>query len=415
MALPFRDRIKDPTPAELEFIARYAMLPEDPRRARNFEAFVQTGLPHRRLEAWKWTDFRAGLPTLESPGTEGFEDPFDRIDACWFTIRNGTITQPDDWPDNCPDGLRVFGKTDAQALGGAEALPLGALTAALSAQKAGLSSLLVEVTGPVDRPLHLVCRSGNAEASLARVTILVRPGASIEIVESHLGGAGFSSLLLDLAVQEDGRVQRTVYQRGAASEAQAVTADVSLSAGAGFNQTVMAFGARVSRLETRLVHAGPGAQATLNASYIAGPGQHVDLTTHVRHGAEGGRTRQLTKGAAMRGGRGVFQGKFHVPATVGQHTDAEMAHHALLMEDGAEVFAKPELEIYADDVECAHGNTCGALDAEQVFYLRQRGMPERLARALLTEAFIAEGLQAAPELLRDLLREIVRTSLEDSA
>jgi len=75
----------------------------------------------------------------------------------------------------------------------------------------------------------------------------------------------------------------------------------------------------------------------------------------------------------------------------------------LLLEDGAEVFAKPELEIYADDVQCAHGNTCGALDDAQLFYLRQRGIPERQARGMLTEAFIAEALGTADESVRDVL------------
>jgi len=404
MALPFRDQLRDPTPAELELLARYAMLPEDPRRERSFEAFIASGLPHRRMEAWKWSDFRAGLEAIESPGTAGAPDPFAAATACRLEIDGGAFRLPESWPA----GVNVFEKAEAQALGGAEAMPLGALTAALSGQKNGLASLMIEVSEPVDTPLHIVCRSDNAEASFARVTVLVRPGASIDLIESHLGGAGFSSLLLDLAVQEGGRLSRTVCQTGTGEEAQAVTGDVHLSARAEYTQTMLALGARVSRLETRLVHEGSGSRAELNAAYLAAPGRHVDITTHVRHGAEGCTTVQLTKGAAMDGGRGVFQGKFHVPRTVGQHTDAEMAHHALLLEDGAEVFAKPELEIYADDVECAHGNTCGALDADQVFYLRQRGLPEAEARALLTEAFIAEALETAPEPLRERLREEAR-------
>ena len=118
----------------------------------------------------------------------------------------------------------------------------------------------------------------------------------------------------------------------------------------------------------------------------------------MRHGANSCVTRQLTKGAVTKGGTGVFQGKFHVPRTAGQYTDADMQHQALLLEEGATVFAKPELEIYADDVECAHGNTCGALDETQLFYMRQRGIPEKAARALLTEAFVAEALEDAGEL-----------------
>jgi Fe-S cluster assembly protein SufD len=114
------------------------------------------------------------------------------------------------------------------------------------------------------------------------------------------------------------------------------------------------------------------------------------------------------------GGRGVFQGKFHVPRTSGQQTDASMQHNALLLEEGAEVFAKPELEILADDVQCAHGNTSGALDAAQLFYLRQRGIPLTQARAMLTEAFIAQALEGAGD-LEDALRAEAQAWLNHAA
>ena len=93
---------------------------------------------------------------------------------------------------------------------------------------------------------------------------------------------------------------------------------------------------------------------------------------------------------------------------VGQQTDADMQHNALLLEEGAVVNAKPELEIYADDVECAHGNTCGALDPEQLFYLRQRGIPEAQAKAMLTEAFVAEALETGFEGADEIMLEAAR-------
>ncbi|MEM0985609.1 MAG: SufD family Fe-S cluster assembly protein [Pseudomonadota bacterium] len=402
MALPFRDQIKDPTPAELELIARYAMLPEDPRRERAFAAFAESGLPHRRMEAWRWTDFRAALPDLKSPSQTAITDPFEPVKACRILFENGAMTLPKKWPK----GVRGFEKMDAQALGDAERMPLGALSAALSAQKGGPSSIMLEITEPVKTPLHFVFASTQAEASFSRVTILVRPGASVDILESHLGGAGFSSHLLDLAVQEGGEASRTLFQSGRSDEAQAITADVHLGAGAALTQTVLSLGAKVSRIEMRVAHEGQGARAEMNGAYLAGDGYHVDLTSHVHHGAQACITQQTTKGAVLDGGRAIFQGKFHVPRTVGQRTEAEMGHHALLLEDGAEVFAKPELEIYADDVECAHGNTCGALDADQIFYMRQRGIPDAQAKALLTEAFIADALETAHEATGDILRTL---------
>nr|WP_225908083.1 SufD family Fe-S cluster assembly protein [Hyphomonas sediminis] len=289
-------------------------------------------------------------------------------------------------------------------MGGAEEAPLGALAAALSGAKNAPATLLVEVTGKVPARLHLVF-SGPGAINAARVVFLLRAGAQLHVSESHLGGAAFSASLLEYTLEPGARLNRVVYQRGGKDEAQSITALINQDAEAETKQTVLAFGARICRIETRLVHQQTGSLATLNAAYLAGGGYHIDFTSNVRHGAPACITRQVTKGAVLDGGRGVFQGKFHVPRTAGQQTDASMQHNALLLEEGAEVFAKPELEILADDVQCAHGNTSGALDANQLFYLRQRGIPLETARALLTEAFIAEALEEAGDLEEALRAE----------
>ncbi|MEM9225230.1 MAG: SufD family Fe-S cluster assembly protein, partial [Pseudomonadota bacterium] len=232
---------------------------------------------------------------------------------------------------------------------------------------------------------------------------------------SYLGGAGLSSMLIEIDMQKGGAVRRTILQRGQPDEVQAITSAVTLGETSEYTQTVLSFGARLARIETRLTHQETGSQATLNAAYLCGAGYHTDLTSHVRHGAPSCVTRQVTKGAVLDGGTGVFQGKFHVPRDIGQHTDADMQHQALLLEEGAAVFAKPELEIYADDVECAHGNTSGALDDDQLFYLRQRGIPLAQARAMLTEAFIAEALETADESVHEALIEAAQRFLAEVA
>ena len=395
-----KELIPNANAAELELVAQYGALPEDARRERAFAAFAETGLPHRRMEAWKWTDFKAKLPAIEAPEGGARPDPFETIDGPVIRFGPGGMEKS----ETLPEGLNLFVKDEAQAFGAAEDMPLGAVTAALAGGRQGPAALMIEVTEPVGTPLRLVFAADRAELNFSRITVLVRPGARLHLIESHLGGAGFASHLTDLAVQEGGALSRTLYQSAGTDAAQAITADVHVESKARFEQVSLAFGAGVSRLETRLTHQGREAEARLDAAYLAGEGRHVDITTHVRHGAESCVTHQLNKGAVSAGGRGVFQGKFHVPRIVGQYTDADMQHHALLLENGAEVDAKPELEIYADDVECAHGNTCGALDDDQLFYLRQRGLPEAEARAVLTEAFIAEALEALPEDLRDILR-----------
>lgn len=404
-----KDKFRNPGPVELELIARYAMLPESGQRERAFSAFAETGLPHRRLEAWKWTDFKSAIRAVEAASTPSQNTALPSGDNPVIEFAGTKVRLPDE----LPEGVKLHPREDAQALGDAEDVPLGALTAALAGRVGGLDTLIIEVTKPTDAPLHIVTRGDRDETNFARVVIIVRPGASLDLIESHLGGAGFSSFLIEIGVQDGGTLRRTVLQRGGKDEAQAVTAIVSLRDKSEYTQTALAFGANVARLETRLRHQNSESHATLNGAYLCADGFHADLTSHVRHGAPSSVTRQITKGAVLDGGTGVFQGKFLVPRTIGQFTDADMQHQALLLEDGAVVFAKPELEIYADDVECAHGNTSGALDPNQLFYMRQRGIPEAQARALLTEAFVAEALDEASESVHDALLDAARAFLSE--
>ncbi len=405
-----KDKFRNPGAVELELIARYAMLPESGQRERAFSAFAETGLPHRRMEAWKWTDFKAAIQSVEASCTPSQSAALSTGDGpvIEFTATGVKL------PTNLPAGIKLHSREDAQALVNAEEVPLGAMTAALAGRVGGLDTLIVEVTEPTETPLHIVTRGDRDETNFARVSVIIRPGARLELIESHLGGAGFSSFLLEIGMQDGGHMRRTVLQRGGAHEAQAITAVINLGDKSQYTQTALAFGAQVARLETRLTHQESGSHATLNGAYLCADGFHADFTSHVRHGAPSSITRQTTKGAVLDGGTGVFQGKFFVPRTVGQHTDADMQHQALLLEDGAVVFAKPELEIYADDVECAHGNTSGALDPNQLFYMRQRGIPEAQARALLTEAFVAEALADANEAVHDQLLEAARAFLVET-
>ena len=394
-----RARFPKPGPAELDLIARYATLLQTPQRARAFEAFAATGLPHRRMEAWKWSDLRQALGHVcASPA--GARSALSVEGAVALRVSPQGFA----FPDVLPDGIKLHRRQSPEALSDAEELPLGAMTAALAGQAGGDDGLIIEVTETVDTPLHLIFQGDQNAVHFTRLAIVVRPKARLTVYESHLGGAGFSSGLIQITVGDGSVLNRTLLQRGSVDEVQAVTSLVDLGAEAHYTQTQLAFGAKLARLETRLRHQESHSHAALNAAYLCGDGYHADFTSHVRHGAPSSITRQITKGAVLKGGRGVFQGKFLVPRTVGQYTDADMQHQALLLEEGAEVFAKPELEIYADDVACAHGNTSGALDDAQLFYMRQRGIPLAEARALLTEAFIAEAFGEAPGSVEPALR-----------
>lgn len=241
---------------------------------------------------------------------------------------------------------------------------------------------------------------GALAAQIGRVeTITLRPGVKQLRIDRPRGDA-LAPTLLQVELGEGAILTRIVVQE----EADGVVLDaahVRLGKNALFRQIVLAEGAKLARIETFVDVEGEGAHVALNGVYMTAKGRHADLTSTITHKALSGQTRQLIKGVARAGGRGVFQGKIVVaPGAAG--TDARQHHQALLLEEGAEVFAKPELMINVDDVSCAHGNTVGALDEAALFYLRSRGVPEARARALLTEAFLAAAI---PEDLDVTLRD----------
>ena len=227
--------------------------------------------------------------------------------------------------------------------------------------------------------------------------IVVNSGETRTDIE-RVGDDGLDTRALEIDVREGASLSLvTIQEEGDVALAHR---KVRLGKGATFRQFTLARGARYARLETEIDVIGSNAKVELNGVYLVAQGRHADLTSQVILNADHAEVRQIVRGAARKGGRGVFQGRFKVER-IAQKTDARMGHNALLLEDGAEVFAKPELEIYADDVQCAHGNTSGQLDEDAIFYLRQRGLSEIEARAMITRAFLVEAL---PEWLDETIR-----------
>lgn len=237
----------------------------------------------------------------------------------------------------------------------------------------------------------------------------VAAGETRVVIERLDGAASsLSAHAADWRVDEGGTLVRIVLQTGGALPLS--LARIDLARRATLRQFVLAEGAKLARIETH-VDAAEGAAVELNGVYMCAAGRHADLTSIIHHAAPNGQTRQLIKGVARKGGRGVFQGKI-VVAQHAQKTDARQYHHGMLLEDGAEIFAKPELMIHADDVQCAHGNTAGGLDESALFYMRARGVPEAEARALLIEAFLVEAIpDGLPQAARDDIEGRIRSWL----
>jgi len=362
------------TPFEAALAARAATLP--PARAAAAAGF--SGLPHRRMEAWKWSDVRAALrddlaPAHGAPATPSL---FAEAGAFEIAVVNGEAR----WSAP-PPGVSVRRDEEASALDH----PMARLAAAFAGE-----GLRIEIAGVVAAPIH-IRRFAGAGAAHGRASISLGQGAAATVIESFEGeGAYFSNSAIEYALAPGAALTRIVFQDGGADGVETAYASLALHAGACVDQTALLFGGRLARVEARIDCLGPGTRVDLRTAAAISGDRHSDATSLIAHHAVGGRTRQLHRAALRDRARGVFQGKFLV-ARGGQKTDAEMRAGALLLSDAAEANHKPELEIYADDVTCAHGATAGALDAQAIFYMRQRGLSERAARALLVEAFLAEA------------------------
>ncbi|WP_417496546.1 Fe-S cluster assembly protein SufD [Maricaulis sp.] len=283
------------------------------------------------------------------------------------------------------------------------------ITAAGTITVTGAASGVLE---PADGETVELGVSASAGVSAAAIGIVVKSGRSVTLVERYSAEAGsLGHIHLDIRIEDGARLERICIQDEAEAGVLVASSSIDLAVNAHLTQIAFSFGGKLVRNETHVRHAGEHSEAHLHGVYLLDEGRHNDYTSSVHHTGPGGITHQLVKGAVTAHARGVFQGKFKVDRAA-QLTDAKMTHRALMLDDRAEIDAKPELEIYADNVQCAHGNAIGALDETALFYMRQRGIPLVQARALLIESYLAEPLDfISDEALREQLRARLRDRL----
>jgi Fe-S cluster assembly protein SufD len=270
---------------------------------------------------------------------------------------------------------------------------------------------------PVIQILHL---GGQPDAAHhLRHLIRLKPGSRATIVESWIGetdGPSWTNAITEIDIGEGAHLAYVKMQDEAPAAFHLGRVKVRLAASAKLDGFVLSTGSRLARSEVMVEQAGERASATINGVYIARDGQHLDQVTRIDHAVPNATSDQLFKGVLGGKSRAAFQGNVIVRPDA-QKTDARQANHSLLLSRQAEIDTKPELEIYADDVKCAHGATVGELDAAQLHYLMSRGIPEAEARALLIEAFVAEVAEAIEnESVREHVLTAIRAAIaEESA
>ena len=271
----------------------------------------------------------------------------------------------------------------------------------------------------VEEPIHLVFLSDAGATPLVShplSVVFAGAGSRVTIVETHAGIAGgiyLSNAVTELVLDEGAVVEHYKVQNEAESAFHFAFMDVRQGRASRFSAHSVALGAALARHEVKVALEAPEAQVVLNGLYLPRGRQFLDNPTTIEHAAPHGTSRQLYKGVVDGHGRGVFDGRIVVrPGAM--KTDASQTNKNLLLSASAQAYTRPRLEIFADDVKCAHGAAVGQLDDEALYYLRTRGIPQQAARDLLTDAFASEMLdliQVPP--LRSRVRQMLATRRTD--
>jgi len=406
--LSHADRVTPDLPGQAAWLAEL--------RGRGLARFKEEGLPHRKVEAWKYTRVDGLAKAGFVPATAAETPPVTAIPAGktlglegahTIVFVNGRYMPALSDLTAVPAGLQVESlakvlDSDPDAVSDV----LGRLQPLDGYPFAALNTgflndgLVVRVQdgATVDTPLHIVSIAAAGDTPVAfnpRLLLLAGKGSRATVVESHVGlpgGATFTNLVREIAVAEKAVLNHYVFQNEEKTATHIAATQVQIAARGAYETFSLSFGAALARADIRVEFTGEEATAKVNGGYAAGEGQHLDTAGVIDHAVPSCTSEQTYRGVLDGNGRGVFQGRANVFRGA-QHSDAHQLHKALLLSRKAEVDAKPELMIWADDVQCSHGATAGELDDDALFYLRARGIDDATARALLIEGFLDEVVE----------------------
>jgi Fe-S cluster assembly protein SufD len=407
-------------------------------RQQAFEAFERAGLPHRRLEDWKYTDLRAlmreVLPLAEAPDAEALKlakaalASVPAVDACRLVLVDGVFADSLSNLAALEAGVRVHTLREvledssnevradllfirADLLNNGQTYgPMVALNAAMATDGAVVS---VAKGATLVRPLHIIHVATRASAAVyTRSFLQLGGGAHATLLESFIAADGAKSYqtndVVTVSLGDAAQLQHVRLVEDADDATNVTAAIFTVGAKARLTTFNMTSGGGISRYQGYLTFAGEGSEVSANGVNLLNGRQHADTTLFLDHAVPNCASREVFRAVVDDRAHSVFQGRIIVKPAA-QKTDAKMMTRALLLSDEAEADNKPELEIFADDVTCGHGATTGALDESLLFYLRARGLSEKEAQALLIQAFVGEAIES---IASDPLREVAITTAQ---
>jgi len=399
--------------------------PTRERRDAAFSLFERLGLPHRRIEAWKYTDLRsltrsiaplAGDAPPDLLAAVADDDPIAGLDRAQIVVANGTY-RPELSDLAGTEGVTV--ESLAEVLAGAPDR-VGRLfsdaddtvMALNTAMMQGGVAVTVAAEAKPARPIEIVhLTAADAPVSAATHNVVeIGANASVRLVESHRGSAGIAYQVNTLSELDIGRGARVLWTRlqTESETAQHLASFVArLADDATLDHLSVNRGAGLARWQGFVTIDGRRAKAGFYGATMLAGSEHVDTMLVVKHTAPDSVSNELFKNVVDGKATGAFQGMIAVEKQA-QKTDAKMMTRTLLLSDEAQFASKPELEIFADDVRCGHGATAGNIDPTMLFYLMARGLPRAEAERLLIEAFLDDAIDAAgDEAIGEALRGIV--------
>lgn len=388
-------------------------------RREAFETYERLGLPHRRIEEWKYTDLRAlvgeVLPLAVAPDAAALKRAAEAVKAHAIAGAHKLVLVDGVFAADLSDvsalaaeaGFRTLRETlekDAGLLKTASTDAVIALNAAMATDGVVLS---IADGAQLSAPIQIIHIATAASASaFTRSQVAIGKGVRATIVESFVAAGAKAYQVNDAVLVTAGDDADVAHIRlmDDAPDALNVTSHfVTVGANVKLNFFNMTTGAAVSRLQGFITLAGEGSELSANGVNLLQKTEHGDTTLVVDHAVPNCVSREVFRAVIDDRAHSVFQGRIIVRPDA-QKTDGKMMTRALLLSDEAEADNKPELEIFADDVSCGHGATAGALDESLLFYLKARGLPEKQAQALLIQAFVGEAIE---QIADDVLREHV--------
>jgi Fe-S cluster assembly protein SufD len=348
------------------------------------ERIIVAGLPTRRVESYHYTDLKTLLrtvPPLAQAANEASAPALRVPGAYQLMIANGVIQAA----STAPAGV-IVGKADGGVLSTRDDI-LVHLNGALA--KESLSLTLESSVDPViqiDRRIE-----GEAAHAADALKVFVADGASATIIETFSGSdaAHVGNHATYIALGKGAKLTHITVDLSARATSHFATNEYHLADDAQLRTLVIHAGAGLSRTHVFPRYEGAGAHGEITGLNLVADGQHADITMDASHAVPHTSSQPLFKSIARGRGKAVVQGKL-VVARDAQKTDAKFMHQGLMLSDEAEILSKPELEIYADDVVCGHGSTCGKLDEDSLFYLMSRGIPKEEAETMLVRGFLEE-------------------------